>query len=194
MRPFLSKERSREDWMSTLGINPKGNPMSPPANYAYIVPYKNIIGPINGANTKFTADGYKDHNIFDSRESYGGNHLTPNEQGMLVRVNLDTFNVAGVDFMDLTQLDEELKGFSGGFHGSSPSSSTDGPKGHDVDAGLFNSVAGGSCDDARDGITTKYNKGTLHDMNAKAMIEGELQRPGGRAEKVRGEAKATRAP
>ena len=87
-----------------------GNPMSPPANYAYIVPYKNVIGPINGANTKFTADGYKDHNIFDSRESYGGDHLTPNEQGMLVRVNLDTFDVAGVDFMDLTQLDEELKG------------------------------------------------------------------------------------
>ncbi|GMI04344.1 hypothetical protein TrRE_jg10328, partial [Triparma retinervis] len=74
--------------------------------------------------------------------------------------------------------------------GSRPSSPTDGPKGHDVDAGLFNSVAGGSCDDTRDGITTKYNKGALYDMNAKAMIEGELQRPGGRTEKVRGEAKA----
>ncbi|GMH61138.1 hypothetical protein TrRE_jg10881 [Triparma retinervis] len=81
--------------------------------------------------------------------------------------------------------------------GSIPSP-TVGPKGHNVDArlfaGLFKSVAGGSCDDARDGTATKCDKGALHDMNTKAMTEGEgegeLPRPGGRTEKVRGEAKA----
>ncbi|GMH59116.1 hypothetical protein TrRE_jg4913, partial [Triparma retinervis] len=56
------------------------------------------------------------------------------------------------------------------------------------------SVAGGSCDDTRDGTATKCNKGALHYMNTKAMTEGEgegeLPRPGGRTEKVRGEAMA----
>ena len=45
--------------------------------------------------------------------------MMPNEHGMLVRVNLDTFDAAGIDFLDLTQLDEDLKGFSGGFQGGS---------------------------------------------------------------------------
>jgi len=96
-----------------------GNPFTPSANYAYLSPYKNMIGKVNGANTKYTVDGYKDYDIFDNQEAYGGDHLLSNEHGMLVRINLDTFDVAGVDFIDLTTIDPDLKGFSGGFQGGS---------------------------------------------------------------------------
>ncbi|GMH57003.1 hypothetical protein TrRE_jg3501, partial [Triparma retinervis] len=66
---------------------------------------------------------------------------------------------------------------------SSLPSPTDGLKEHNADVGLFKSVAGGDCDDTRDGITTKYNKGALHDMR-------ELPRQGATLEKVGGGTKA----
>mmetsp|Transcript_7459 Transcript_7459/g.15500 ORF Transcript_7459/g.15500 Transcript_7459/m.15500 type:complete len:814 (-) Transcript_7459:52-2493(-) len=86
-------------------------------NYAYLVPYKNVKGPIDGVNTKYTADGFKHNNVYDDKEAIGGDHLEPNHHGYLVRVNLDTFALADVSFIDLQTIDSDLKGFSGGFQG-----------------------------------------------------------------------------
>lgn len=87
------------------------------ADYAYLAPYKNLVGPVNGVNTKFTSDGYKANDVFDEQESIGGDRLQPNHHGCLTRINLDTFNVAGVDFIDLQEVDTDLRGFAGGFQG-----------------------------------------------------------------------------
>lgn len=53
--------------------------------------------------------------MLQEQESYGGDHLTPNEHGLLVKVNLDTFLAADVEVLDLTDKDIELKGFASGF-------------------------------------------------------------------------------
>lgn len=54
-----------------------GGALGPANNYAYLVPYKNVVGKIDGINTKLTADGYKDYNIFDEQERYVINHWAP---------------------------------------------------------------------------------------------------------------------
>ncbi|GMH80028.1 hypothetical protein TL16_g08370 [Triparma laevis f. inornata] len=87
------------------------------ANFAYLVPYKNLIGPVNGANTKYTSDGYKANEVFEDQESIGGDRLDPHHHGLLTRLNLDTFDTNDVDFIDLQELDPDLRGFAGGFQG-----------------------------------------------------------------------------
>jgi len=87
------------------------------ANYGYLVPYKNMKGPVGGVNTQKTSDGFADNLIFDEQESYGGDHLRTNYHGRLVRVNLDTFNASDVEVIDLQNIDPDLKGFASGFVG-----------------------------------------------------------------------------
>ena len=87
------------------------------SNYAYLSPYKNIKGPIDGINTKYTADGFKFNNVFDEKEAIGGDHLEPSHHGLLTRINLDTFAAVDVQFIDLEAIDPDLKGFAGGFQG-----------------------------------------------------------------------------
>ena len=79
------------------------------------MPYKNVEGPVNGFNTEYTADGFKDNEVLSEQESIGGDHLTPNEHGLLVKINLETFALEDIEVMDLTEVDLDLKGFANGF-------------------------------------------------------------------------------
>ena len=80
-------------------------------NFGYLVPYKNLIGPVGGINTEFTSDGYKyTTNVFEEQQSIGGDRLEPNHHGLLTRINLDTFSMSDVEFMDLQEVDVELRG------------------------------------------------------------------------------------
>ena len=87
------------------------------ANFGYLVPYKNMRGPVGGINTKHTSDGFKYNSVVDEQESYGGDHLETNYHGKLVRFNADSFDVNDVEVIDLQLIDENLKGFATGFVG-----------------------------------------------------------------------------
>jgi len=84
-------------------------------NYGYLVPYRNVRGPVGGVNTRYSCDGFKDVNMVDTQATNGGDHIEPNYQGMLVRFRLDNFTSSTIEVLDLTKYDPDLRGFSGGF-------------------------------------------------------------------------------
>ncbi|CAM9319638.1 unnamed protein product [Chrysoparadoxa australica] len=85
---------------------------------AYLVPSRANFGPVGGVNTKLPADGHQGYNYFTGTIAElheAGSRLTAHYSSKLVRVDLSTFTAAGVEVLDLALVDEELRGFSGGF-------------------------------------------------------------------------------
>ena len=72
-------------------------------NYGFLVPHRNVQGPVDGMNTEFTADGFTGEQVNLGRSAYGGDHLAAGYHGNVVRIDLDKFNVSGVTVLDLTK-------------------------------------------------------------------------------------------
>ena len=95
--------------------------------YGFLVPYKQVVGPIGGVNSELTADGYTAQIIPDlgnhARQALGGDHLESSYHGRLVRIDLDRFGECApspgacdaVDVLALTTFDQDLRGFASGF-------------------------------------------------------------------------------
>ena len=62
--------------------------------YAYLAPYKSVFGPVAGTNTKYSADGYHGGAVNADQVAYGGDHLEPQWNGMLVQIDLGNFAAA----------------------------------------------------------------------------------------------------
>ncbi|CAN0044967.1 unnamed protein product, partial [Choristocarpus tenellus] len=75
-------------------------------------------GPLGGVNTNLSADGMLGFNFFTSSTEKlhrAGGRLESSYSGKLVRVNLTDFSTQGVEVLDLTAVDPDLRGFMGGF-------------------------------------------------------------------------------
>ena len=89
--------------------------------YGFLVPYKQVTGPVGGVNTELTVDGYTTEEIPDmgrhARQALGGDQLETAYHGRLVRIDLDLFHdpQAAIEVLDLTTIDQDLRGFGGGF-------------------------------------------------------------------------------
>ncbi|CAM9243846.1 unnamed protein product [Ectocarpus sp. 12 AP-2014] len=89
--------------------------------YGYLVPCRSFQGPVGGVNTNLSADGSAWSSSFlGSDSTWGGSgqkagRLQPAYSGKLVRVDLSDFSSSGVQVLDLTEVDPDLRGFTGGF-------------------------------------------------------------------------------
>ncbi|CAN0143713.1 unnamed protein product [Ectocarpus sp. 6 AP-2014] len=89
--------------------------------YGYLVPCRSFQGPVGGVNTNLSADGFAWSSSFLGSDSTGGGsgqkagRLQPAYSGKLVRVDLSDFSSSGVQVLDLTEVDPDLRGFTGGF-------------------------------------------------------------------------------
>ncbi|CAM9150627.1 unnamed protein product, partial [Scytosiphon promiscuus] len=71
--------------------------------HGYLVPCRSFQGPVGGVNTNLSVDGFS------------WSSLQPAYSGKLVRVDLADFSSSGVQVLDLTEVDPDLRGFAGGF-------------------------------------------------------------------------------
>lgn len=98
--------------------------------YAFLVPHRNMRGPVDQVNSEYTVDGFTGEWVNKHRRAVGGDHLETHYHGKLVRVNLNNFTHCStesvavncsevlepiVDVLDLTKFDPDLRGFAGGF-------------------------------------------------------------------------------
>ncbi|CAM9457378.1 unnamed protein product [Ascophyllum nodosum] len=87
--------------------------------YGYLVPSRSFQGPTGGVNSNLSSDRFAPPSAplgygYSTKQN-SVDRMKPAYSGKLVRVDLTDFSLSGVEVLDLTMVDPELRGFAGGF-------------------------------------------------------------------------------
>ena len=89
-------------------------------SFGLLVPFRGATAPLHGANSKLTADGFNGVGLVEGGEAVGGSHQVPRFASKVVRFHIPaadsgvSFRDAPFEYLDLSQVDPDLRGFSDG--------------------------------------------------------------------------------